>query len=73
MPRYDYRCSVCDEVFEQKRSMAEADIDVVCPAGHTDVRRLFPVFTAARTGASPGPAASAAPMGGGCGSACGCH
>lgn len=31
MPFYDYRCEECDTVFEQRRSMADADKAAVCP------------------------------------------
>lgn len=32
MPLYDYRCEECHTVFEQRRSMADADKAAVCPA-----------------------------------------
>lgn len=32
MPLYDYRCEECHTVFEQRRSMADADKVAVCPA-----------------------------------------
>lgn len=71
MPLYEYRCPTCDRVFEQRRSMAQADADVRCPAGHTGVRRLLSVF--ASTGsAAPSPGPVAAPVRG-CGGGCACH
>jgi putative FmdB family regulatory protein len=73
VPRYEYRCLTCDETFEQRRAMAEADLAVTCPAGHAETRRLLSVF--ASTGsASPAsaPAPAAAPMRG-CGGGCACH
>lgn len=73
MARYEYRCRTCDDRFEMRRSMAEADAPAVCRDGHTDVVRLLSVF--ATVGASGGASPSAAPMpsGGGCGGACSCH
>lgn len=71
MPRYEYRCLTCDETFEQRRTMAEADLDATCPAGHADTRRLLSVF--ASTGsASPAATVPAAPVRG-CGGGCACH
>ncbi len=71
MPLYDYRCQVCDERFELRRSVAEADRGVTCPSGHQSVSRLLPVFAATgRAGATE----AAGPAGGGCcGGSCGCH
>lgn len=73
MPVYEYKCVECDDVFEQRRSMADADGDVRCPDGHADVRRLLSVFAAggrAEGGAAPAPAT--APVRG-CGGGCACH
>ena len=74
MPVYEYKCVECDDVFEQRRSMSEADDGVRCPDGHTGVRRLLSVFAAGgRAGGSAAPApAATAPMRG-CGAGCGCH
>ena len=75
MPLYEYRCVDCDTVFEQRRPMAEADVDVRCPDGHT-ARRLLSVFASTRSGGAPSPAPMpSGGMGGGmgCGPACGCH
>jgi len=74
VPVYEYKCVDCDDVFEQRRSMAEADAPVSCPEGHTDVRRLLSVFAAggrADAGGSTLPAA--APPARGCGGGCACH
>jgi len=74
MPLYDYRCRVCEETFELRRSIGDADRDVACPQGHTDAARLLPVFAA--TGRSGGGAAPAPATGGGggcCGGGCGCR
>ena len=70
MPLYEYRCVTCDDVFETRRSMAEADTDVVCPTGHTEVRRLLSVFATAGSASGPAPAPA---TGGGCGGHCACH
>jgi putative FmdB family regulatory protein len=78
MPLYDYRCRDCDSTFEARRSIADADRDVTCPAGHTAVTRRLPVFAAggrsssgsAAMGDFAGPAAGGG--GGCCGGSCGC-
>jgi putative FmdB family regulatory protein len=71
--RYEYRCTTCDDVFEERRAMADADTGVTCPSGHTEVRRLLSVFasTGRASGSAPAPVA-AAPMRG-CGGGCACH
>ena len=73
MAVYEYRCTTCDDTFEQRRAMADADAGVVCPSGHTEVRRLLSVFasTGKATAGAPAPAAPA-PMRG-CGGGCACH
>lgn len=73
VPLYEYRCATCDDVFEQRRAMADADGALACPAGHTDVRRLLSVFATGRgatTAAAPSPATAPAR---GCGGGCACH
>ena len=65
MPLYEYRCKTCDDRFELRRAMAEADAPAHCPAGHEGVVRLLPAFAA--TGRATGPAA------GPCGDACACY
>jgi len=75
MPMYEYRCPECDEIFEARQSMSDADRQLVCPAGHTGARRVFSVFAAtgrAGAGMAPGPGPTSY-SGGGCGSGCGCH
>jgi len=68
MPLYEYICRDCDSIFEARRSMAEADAPVACPAGHERVARRLSVF--ATTGrATAGAGVPAAP----CGPACACH
>jgi len=67
MPIYEFRCQRCDERFEERRLMHDADAPAVCPNGHREVARLLPVF--ATTGfAAPTPACG--PAGGCCGGAC---
>jgi putative FmdB family regulatory protein len=74
MPRYEYRCRVCDETFERRRPMSEAGDPAECSSGHVDSMRLLSVFasvggaTAAPSASSPTPS-----TGGVCGSGCGCH
>jgi putative FmdB family regulatory protein len=73
VPLYEYRCLSCDELFEARRSMAEADDGVSCPDGHGDVRRLLSVFgTSGRATQTVSAPAAAAPVRG-CGGGCACH
>ena len=75
MAQYEYRCRTCDDRFEMRRPMSEADAPATCPAGHGDVVRLLSVF--ATVGASSAPSGGfggpAPATGGGCGGACACH
>lgn len=74
MARYEYRCRTCDDRFELRRSMAEADAPATCTQGHADVVRLLSVFaTVGGGGTGPAPSAPSMPMGGGCGGSCACH
>jgi putative FmdB family regulatory protein len=68
VPLYDFRCRTCDETFEVRRSMAEADEPAPCPSGHADTLRLLPVVSLGGRADSP----AAAPAGG-CGAGCVCH
>jgi putative FmdB family regulatory protein len=73
MALYEYVCRDCDVVFELRRAMHDADRSVMCPDGHTDVRRKLSLF--ASLGASPSAAPglpSTGSTGGCCGGACGC-
>jgi putative FmdB family regulatory protein len=71
VPVYDYRCSTCRAVFDERRSMDDADAPARCPDGHVGARRLLPVF--ATTGRAAEPAATCgAPVAGGCGAGCAC-
>jgi putative FmdB family regulatory protein len=68
---YEYRCRTCDDVFEVRRPMSEADAPAPCPDGHRDTVRLLSVF-AAVGGASSSPGASPVPSGP-CGGSCACY
>jgi len=71
VPLYEYRCKVCDERFDARRAMVDADAPAPCPSGHTDAVRLLAAFAAtgrATGSAAPAPAASAP-----CGAHCACH
>lgn len=70
VPRYEYRCRECTEVFEVSRPMAESALPASCPSGHADAVRLLSTVALTGSGAAgwmPAPAA-----GGCCGGACGC-
>lgn len=74
MPRYEYRCRTCGDVYEERRSMADADAPATCPSGHTGAARLLPVFAATGLAAPPAGGPCGAPAGGGgCGAGCACH
>jgi putative FmdB family regulatory protein len=68
---YEYRCRSCDEVFEVRRPMSEADAPAVCPSGHDDAVRLLSVFAGVSAGAATGSSVSNAPTGP-CGGGCAC-
>ena len=73
MPLYEYRCPICDDTFDARRSMADASEPIDCPQGHTGSRRLLSVFASVGGAAAPSPAAAPRPSGGGCcGGMCGC-
>jgi putative FmdB family regulatory protein len=77
MPVYEFRCSTCDAVFDERRSMADADGPATCPDGHRGARRLLPVFATtgratAPVGAPGGGGLCGAPVAGGCGAGCAC-
>jgi putative FmdB family regulatory protein len=75
VPLYEYRCRTCDEHFELRRAMSDANAPASCPSGHGDTVRLLSLFGVAGSAADASPAmASSAPAGGGCcGGACGCR
>lgn len=73
MAAYDYRCRVCDTVFETRRAITEQATDVQCPEGHTDVARIWSAVAitgSARSTAAPAPAPAMAGGGGCCGGGC---
>lgn len=73
MAVYEYVCRACDTSFEVRRSIGDAEGDVTCPNGHTEIRRRFSVFAAVGTPPSGAAAPVGAPSGGGCcGGGCGC-
>ncbi len=55
MAVYEYLCRDCEAPFEVRRAMGDADSDVTCPSGHTDVRRKLSMFASVGAmGAAPG-------------------
>ncbi len=73
MPVYEFRCSTCHAVFDERRPMAVADAPVTCPDGHEGARRLLPVFATVGQATEPvGGGVCGAPVAGGCGSGCAC-
>lgn len=74
MALYEYFCRDCETSFELRRAMGDADRDVTCPEGHTDVRRKLSVFASVGGSASSDDGSGPAATGGGgcCGGACGC-
>jgi putative FmdB family regulatory protein len=72
MARYEYRCKVCDERFELRRPMSDADEPAACSAGHPEVVRLLSVFASVGAASPSGsPSMPTAPLGG-CGARCAC-
>jgi len=69
VPRYDYRCTTCESVYELSRPMSDADAAATCPEGHVGAVRLLAVF-ATTGGASPERSASPSSGGGCCGGGC---
>lgn len=41
MPVYAFVCSECGQEFEKHLAFSEADKKVVCPNGHSQVRKLI--------------------------------
>ena len=73
MPVYEFRCSTCHAVFDERRPMADADAPATCPDGHVGARRLFPVFATTGHAAEPaGEACAVRRWRGGCGGGCAC-
>jgi putative FmdB family regulatory protein len=67
MASYDYRCRDCDAAFEVQRGITAEEGVVRCPAGHTDVIRVWSTVGVATGGGSAAPASSG---GGCCGGGC---
>lgn len=77
MPVYEFRCATNHTVFDERRSMADADAPATCPDGHQGVRRLLPVFATTGRAAEPMGAPGedglcGAPVAQGCGAGCAC-
>jgi putative FmdB family regulatory protein len=71
MASYDYRCRACDSQFEVRRAVTEPAAQVLCPAGHADVARVWSAVALGGSSASgAAPAAAAAAGGGCCGGGC---
>jgi putative FmdB family regulatory protein len=74
MPVYEFRCRTCDQTFEERRSMSQANDPAKCSQGHENSVRLLSVFASVGGGSGVSSAPSMpAPKVGGCGSGCGCH
>jgi putative FmdB family regulatory protein len=69
MPIYEFRCRVCDERFEVRRSMRDLDAPASCPMGHDHAVRLLPVFAAIGSASASSSGCGASCCGGVCGSA----
>jgi putative FmdB family regulatory protein len=65
---YDYRCRVCDRLFEVRRPIGAESGAVRCPAGHDDVARVWSAVSVG--GLAAGAAGAAAASGGCCGGGC---
>ena len=52
MPLYEFRCRVCDQRFEVRRSMRDAGLVAPCPDGHDDTVRLLSTFATTGTTAA---------------------
>jgi putative FmdB family regulatory protein len=73
MPVYEFRCSTCHAVYDERRPMADADAPATCPEGHVGATRLLPVFATVGSAAPPAVGgACGAPVAGGCGGGCAC-
>jgi putative FmdB family regulatory protein len=69
MPIYEFLCPRCDERFELRRPMADADAPASCSKGHVDVVWRLEVFATIGTASAPAPVCG---QGSGCcGGACG--
>ena len=41
MPVYDFVCLVCGEHFEARRPFSDSSVEIACPRGHKQARRVF--------------------------------
>jgi putative FmdB family regulatory protein len=75
MPLYEYRCRTCEERFELRRPIADANAPASCPNEHDDTVRLLSMFATHTASPSRQPAAVTNGGGGGgcCGGSCGCR
>jgi putative FmdB family regulatory protein len=73
MPVYEFRCTTCHAIFDERRAMADADAPASCPDGHRGATRLIPVFAATGMASQPSGGMCGAPVTGGCGGGCACH
>jgi putative FmdB family regulatory protein len=47
MPIYEYRCAECEQKFEKRRRMSQADDEIACPeCGSLDTSRGLSMFAA---------------------------
>lgn len=76
MPWYDYQCTDCDTVFEEKRAYSQANDPAVCPkcfSRRTDKMLVRANVIGVSTKAAEIPVPMSRPAAGGCGcGACGC-
>jgi putative FmdB family regulatory protein len=72
MPLYEFRCRTCDDTFEVRRPMSQANDPATCSHGHADAVRLLSVFANVGGGGSPSPSPAPPRSAGGCGGACAC-
>ena len=64
MPIYEYRCADCEQKFEKRRRMSQADDEIACPdCGSVHTNRGLSMFAAF----SKGNGQSVSVGGGGCG------
>jgi putative FmdB family regulatory protein len=69
MAIYEFLCQRCDERFELRRQMRDADDPATCPRGHDGTVRLLPLF--ATIGSASAPIAGCGQGSSCCGGACG--
>ncbi|HEY9473833.1 MAG TPA: zinc ribbon domain-containing protein [Mycobacteriales bacterium] len=72
MPRYDYRCRICQTTFELSRPMADASAPANCPHGHAETIKLPSAVAVSGARQTAGAGAAGGGGGGCCGGSCGC-